>query len=36
MVKLNSQLQERAEKFGADFTPLTLSDFKLFKIKKAR
>ena len=33
--KLNLQLQVRAEKFGSEFTPLTMVDYKLFKIQKA-
>lgn len=34
--KLNEQLRLRAQKFGADFVPLTMTDYKLFKIRKAR
>ena len=33
--KINEQLQARAQKFGSEFTPLTLNDYKLFKIRKA-
>lgn len=36
LVKLNQQLKTRSEKFGSEFTPLTMTDYKLFKIKKAK
>ena len=33
---LNEQLQNRAEKFGSEYKPMTLSDYKMFKIRKAQ
>lgn len=29
-------MKNRSEKFGAEFTPLTLTEYKLFKIQKAK
>jgi hypothetical protein len=34
--RLNEQLKTRADKFGSEFKALTLTDYKLFKIHKAR
>ena len=28
-------MRARAEKFGSEFTPLSIAEFKLFKIQKA-
>lgn len=33
--QINEQLEARAKKFGSEFVPLTIKDYKLFKIQKA-
>lgn len=35
LAALNESLKTRAAKFGAEFIPLSLGEYKMFKIRKA-